>query len=213
MPGQLGRLLQGATFTSAPNSGYRLWSPLEPFEKRREGSSENRVPRSQAALLQKLSAIQEGLVSGHSSAAPSAASALPVGSAMMVEGPAPGRGTGGASGRSVWHDGSRPRRAPGVRQGPSSLFESSTPQAFTSDIDRTKAARCSAIKRARRVQCAAGPISALTIVNRLQILLGRTFRVTAQAEDTFRLDPQGTYSRSGFAIRAGTPCRSARSPP
>jgi multidrug efflux pump subunit AcrB len=50
----------GATFTNAPNSGT-VFVTLEPFEKRAKDPRKS-GPALQAALLQKLSVIQEGLV-------------------------------------------------------------------------------------------------------------------------------------------------------
>jgi multidrug efflux pump subunit AcrB len=50
----------GATFTNAPNSGT-VFVALEPFETRAKDPRKS-GPALQAALLQKLSVIQEGLV-------------------------------------------------------------------------------------------------------------------------------------------------------
>jgi hydrophobe/amphiphile efflux-1 (HAE1) family protein len=170
----------GATFTSAPNSGT-VFVALEPFEKRAKDPRKS-GPALQAALLQKLSAIQEGLV--------------------LVIAPPPVRGIGTASGfRMMVEDRAgrgpealraavsgmmgRAAQAPGVRQ-VFSLFESSTPQLYL-DIDRTKAQMLGI--NVPDVFSALQTYLGSYYVNDFN-LLGRTFRVTAQAEDTFRLDPK-----------------------
>jgi multidrug efflux pump subunit AcrB len=79
----------------------------------------------------------------------------------------------------------RAAQAPGVRQ-VFSLFESSTPQLYL-DIDRTKAQMLGI--NVPDVFSALQTYLGSYYVNDFN-LLGRTFRVTAQAEDTFRLDPK-----------------------
>src|SRR5882757_8449058 len=150
----------GATFTSAPNSG----------------------PALQAALLQKLSAIQEGLV--------------------LVIAPPPVRGIGTAGGfRMMVEDRAgrgpealraavsammgRAAQTPGLKQ-VFSLFENSTPQVYL-DIDRTKAQMLGI--NVPDVFSALQTYLGSYYVNDFN-LLGRTFRVTAQAEDSYRLDPK-----------------------
>jgi hydrophobe/amphiphile efflux-1 (HAE1) family protein len=170
----------GATFTNAPNSGT-VFVALEPFEKRAKDPRKS-GPALQAALLQKLSAIQEGLV--------------------LVIAPPPVRGIGTAGGfRMMVEDRAgrgpealraavsdmmvRAAQTPGLKQ-VFSLFESSTPQVYL-DIDRTKAQMLGI-----NVPDVFGALQTYLgsyYVNDFN-LLGRTFRVTAQAEDSYRLDPK-----------------------
>ena len=121
----------GATFTSAPNSGA-IFTVLKPFQERAKDPQQS-AAAIQAALIQKLSSIQEGLV--------------------IVARPPPVRGIGTAGGfRMMIEDrnGRGPQelqsavgammgkaaQTPGVSQ-VYSLFETSTPQLYL-DIDRTK---------------------------------------------------------------------------
>src|SRR6202035_1405925 len=170
----------GATFTNAPNSGT-VFVTLEPFEKRAKDPRKS-GPALQVALLQKLSVIQEGLV--------------------LVIAPPPVRGIGTAGGfRMMVEDRAgrgpealraavaammgRAAQTPGLKQ-VFSLFESSTPQVYL-DIDRTKAQMLGV-----NVPDVFGALQTYLgsfYVNDFN-LLGRTFRVTAQAEDAYRLDPQ-----------------------
>src|SRR6266550_1877989 len=170
----------GATFTNGPNSGT-VFVALEPFEKRAKDPRKS-GPALQAALLQKLSAIQEGLV--------------------LVIAPPPVRGIGTASGfRMMVEDRAgrgpealraavaammgRAAQTPGLKQ-VFSLFESSTPQVYL-DIDRTKAQMLGI--NVPDVFSALQTYLGSYYVNDFN-LLGRTFRVTAQAEDSYRLDPK-----------------------
>jgi hydrophobe/amphiphile efflux-1 (HAE1) family protein len=170
----------GATFTNAPNSGT-VFVALEPFEKRARDPRKS-GPALQAALLQKLSVIQDGLV--------------------LVIAPPPVRGIGTAGGfRMMVEDRAgrgpealraavaammgRAAQTPGLKQ-VFSLFESSTPQVYL-DIDRTKAQMLGI-----NVPDVFGALQTYLgsyYVNDFN-LLGRTFRVTAQAEDSYRLDPK-----------------------
>jgi len=169
----------GATFTNASNSST-VFVALEPFEQRIKDPQKS-AAAIRTALLQKLSAIQEAVV--------------------LVIVPPPVRGIGTAGGfRMMVED--RAGRGPAALQAavsaltsaaaqdPSvrqvfSLFESSTPQLYL-DIDREKAQMLG--------------ISVPDVFGALQTyvgsyyvndfnLLGRTFRVTAQADSPFRLDP------------------------
>jgi hydrophobe/amphiphile efflux-1 (HAE1) family protein len=168
----------GATFTNASNSGTAFVA-LEPFEQRKKDPNKS-AAAIRNALLQKLSVIQEALV--------------------LVIVPPPVRGIGTAGGfRMMVEDraGRGPEalqaavqsltaaaaKDPAVRQ-VFSLFESSTPQLYL-DVDREKAQRLG--------------VSLPEVFNTLQTyigsyyvndfnLLGRTFRVTAQADGEFRLD-------------------------
>jgi hydrophobe/amphiphile efflux-1 (HAE1) family protein len=170
----------GATFTNAPNSGT-VFVALEPFEKRAKDPRKS-GPALQAALLQKLSVIQEGLV--------------------LVIAPPPVRGIGTAGGfRMMVEDRAgrgpealraavsvmmgRAAQTPGLKQ-VFSLFESSTPQVYL-DIDRTKAQMLGI--NVPDVFAALQTYLGSYYVNDFN-LLGRTFRVTAQAEDSYRLDPK-----------------------
>src|SRR5229473_3346527 len=170
----------GATFTNAPNSGT-VFVALEPFEKRAKDPRKS-GPALQAALLQKLSAIQEGLV--------------------LVIAPPPVRGIGTTGGfRMMVEDRAgrgpdalraavsvmmvRAAQTPGLKQ-VFSLFESSTPQVYL-DIDRTKAQMLGI--NVPDVFAALQTYLGSYYVNDFN-LLGRTFRVTAQAEDSYRLDPK-----------------------
>lgn len=170
----------GATFTSAPNSGA-IFVVLDPFEKR-AGNPSLTAPAIQGALFKKLAAIQEGLV--------------------LVVMPPPVRGIGTAGGfRMMVEDrggrGSTELQAavlammgkaaqtPGLAN-VYSLFETSTPQLYL-DIDRTKAQMLGI--RMPDVFGALQTYLGSSYVNDFN-LLGRTFRVTAQADAPFRLDPK-----------------------
>ncbi len=168
----------GATFTNAPNSGA-VFIVLEPFAKR-AGDPTKSATAIQGALFQRLSAIQEGLV--------------------LVVAPPPVRGIGNAGGvRMMIQDrvgrGSQDlyaatmamvqaaARTPGLTQ-VFSLFETSTPQLYL-DIDRTKAQMLGV--NVPDVFAALQTYLGSTYVNDFN-LLGRTFRVTAQADAPYRLD-------------------------
>ena len=168
----------GATFTNAPNSGA-VFIVLEPFEKR-AGDPAKSAAAIQGALFQRLSVIQEGLV--------------------LVVAPPPVRGIGNAGGvRMMIQDragrGSQElyaatmammqaaARTPGLTQ-VFSLFETSTPQLYL-DIDRTKAQMLGV--NVPDVFAALQTYLGSTYVNDFN-LLGRTFRVTAQADAPYRLD-------------------------
>jgi hydrophobe/amphiphile efflux-1 (HAE1) family protein len=170
----------GATFTNAPNSGA-IFVALEPFAERAKDPHKS-APEIQRTLLQKLSAIQEGLVLV---IAPPPVRGIGTagGFRMMIEDRA-GRGPEALQG-AVFAMMGRAAQTPGVRQ-VFSLFESSTPQLYL-DIDRTKAQMLG--------------INVVDVFGALQTnlgsyyvndfnLLGRTFRVTAQAESAYRLDPK-----------------------
>jgi hydrophobe/amphiphile efflux-1 (HAE1) family protein len=158
----------GATFTNAPNSGA-VFIVEEPFEKRARDPRRS-APAIQATLVQRLSAIQEGLV--------------------LVVSPPPVRGIGTAGGvrmmiqdrrgvgtqelqKAVNDMVAKASQLPGLTQ-VFSLFETSTPQLYlninVSDVFGA-------------LQTFLGS----TYVNDFN-LLGRTFRVIAQADSPFRLD-------------------------
>jgi hydrophobe/amphiphile efflux-1 (HAE1) family protein len=168
----------GATFTNAPNSGA-VFIVEEPFEKRARDPRRS-APAIQATLVQRLSAIQEGLV--------------------LVVSPPPVRGIGTAGGvrmmiqdrrgvgtqelqKAVNDMVAKASQLPGLTQ-VFSLFETSTPQLYL-DIDRTKAEMLNI--NVSDVFGALQTFLGSTYVNDFN-LLGRTFRVIAQADSPFRLD-------------------------
>jgi len=168
----------GATFTNAPNAGA-VFFVLEPFEAR-AGDPQKSVAAIQGALFQRLGGLQEALV--------------------LVVQPPPVRGVGNAGGvRMMIQDraGRGPRelqgavaammggaaKTPGLTQ-VFSLFETSTPQLYL-DIDRTKAQMLGI--NVSDVFGALQTYLGSTYVNDFN-LLGRTFRVTAQADAAYRLD-------------------------
>jgi hydrophobe/amphiphile efflux-1 (HAE1) family protein len=168
----------GASFTQASNSGA-IFLVLEPFDER-AGDAKRSAPAIQAELIKRFAPIQEAL--------------------MLVVLPPPVAGIGNAGGfRMMIEDraGRGPQalqetigammgkagQTPGLNQ-VFSLFETSTPQLYL-DIDRTKAQLLG--------------INIPDVFNALQTylgssyvndfnLLGRTFRVTAQADAANRLD-------------------------
>jgi hydrophobe/amphiphile efflux-1 (HAE1) family protein len=170
----------GATFTNAPNAGA-MFIVLDPFEERAKDPSKS-GPAIQRALNQKLSQIQDAF--------------------LIVVAPPPVQGIGNAGGfRMMVEDrgGLGPQalqQAVGAMMGRAaqttgltgvfSLFETSTPQLYL-DIDRNKAQLLG--------------INVADVFNALQIylgsayvndfnLFGRTFRVQAQADAKYRLEPK-----------------------
>ena len=185
----------GATFTSAPNSGA-IFTVLEPFEERAKDPNKS-AQAIQAALSAKVASVQEGLV--------------------IVVQPPPVRGIGTSGGfrmmiedragagsqelqRVVYAMMGKAAQTPQVSR-VFSLFETSTPQVFL-DIDRTKAQLLGVrpLEVFRELQTFLGS----AYVNDFN-LLGRTFRVTAQADQSFRLDPADIWkirvrNQSGEAV-------------
>ncbi|WP_088342698.1 MULTISPECIES: multidrug efflux RND transporter permease subunit [Rhodomicrobium] len=170
----------GATFTNAPNAGA-TFVVLDPFEARAKNPQQS-AAALQATLTQKLSSIQEGLI--------------------VVVRPPPVRGIGNAGGfRMMVEDRgglgpealqgavqamtARAAQTPGVAQ-VYSLFETSTPQLYL-DIDRTKVQLLGV--RMGDVFAALQTFLGSTYVNDFN-LLGHTYRVTAQADSAYRLDPK-----------------------
>ena len=168
----------GATFTNAPNSGA-VFLPLEPFEVRARDPKKS-AAAIQAALFQRLASIQEALV--------------------LVVMPPPVRGIGTSGGfRMMVEDRSgagpqalqgavyammgRAAQTPGLAQ-VFSLFEASTPQLYL-DIDRTKVQMLGI--NMSDVFAALQTYLGSTYANDFN-LLGRVFRVTAQADAAYRLD-------------------------
>jgi hydrophobe/amphiphile efflux-1 (HAE1) family protein len=170
----------GATFTQAPNSGA-LFLVLEPWESRAKESRKS-IGAIQGELFKRYAAIQDGLivviqpppVSGIGTAG---------GFRMMVEDRG-GRGSQALQSAVVAMTG-RAAQTPGLMQ-VFSLFDTSTPQLYL-DIDRTKAQLLG--------------INVVDVFSALQVylgsayvndfnLLGRTFRVMAQADADYRNDPK-----------------------
>ena len=170
----------GATFTNAPNAGA-MFIVLDPFEERAKDPSRS-GPTIQAELFKKLSVIQDAFlivvmpppVSGIGNAG---------GFRMMVE----DRGGAGSQAlqQAVGAMMGRAAQTPGLQQ-VFSLFETATPQLYL-DIDRTKAQLLG--------------INVADVFSALQIylgsayvndfnLFGRTFRVQAQADAKYRLEPK-----------------------
>jgi hydrophobe/amphiphile efflux-1 (HAE1) family protein len=166
----------GATFTVAPNAGA-FFAVLEPFAERVKDPRKS-AAAIQGALFQRLAAIQEAFiivvqpppVQGVGNAA---------GFQMMIEDRA-GRGPDALQGVIYAMMGAA-ARTPGVSQ-VFSLFETSTPQLYL-DIDRTKAQLLGV--NMSDVFAALSIYIGSSYVNDFN-LFGRTFRVTAQAEDRFR---------------------------
>jgi hydrophobe/amphiphile efflux-1 (HAE1) family protein len=170
----------GATFTNAPNAGA-MFIVLDPFEERAKDPSKS-GPAIQAELFKRLSVIQDAFlivvmpppVSGIGNAG---------GFRMMVE---DREGLGSqALQQAVGAMMGRAAQTPGLQQ-VFSLFEISTPQLYL-DIDRNKAQLLG--------------INVADVFSALQIylgsayvndfnLFGRTFRVQAQADSKYRLEPK-----------------------
>ncbi len=168
----------GATFTNAPNAGA-IFVTLDPFEERGKDPQKS-AAAIQGRLFQRLSAIQEGLVLV---VAPPPVSGIgnAGGFRMMVEDRG-GRGSQALQ-SAVYAMMGRASQTTGLTQ-VFSLFETSTPQLYL-DIDRTKAQLLG--------------INVPDVFNALQTylgssyvndfnLLGRTFRVMAQADSPYRLE-------------------------
>ena len=170
----------GATFTQAPNSGA-VFLTLSPWDER------GRDPKQSAAgitaeLFKRLAGFQEALILVIQPP-PVAGIGNAGGVRMMVEDRA-GRGSQAlleATSAMV----AKASQTPGLTQ-VFSLFENSTPQIYL-DIDRTKAQMLG--------------INVADVFSALQVyvgsayvndfnLLGRVFRVTAQADAPYRRDPE-----------------------
>jgi hydrophobe/amphiphile efflux-1 (HAE1) family protein len=169
----------GATFTNAPNAGA-IFLVLDPWEVRakKENQSSNAI---QAELFRRYAAIQEGLifviqpppVQGIGNAG---------GFRMMIEDRA-GRGPQALQAAVIAMQ-SRAAQTTGVQQ-VFSLFETATPQLYL-DIDRVKAQMLGV--NVTDVFAALQIFLGSSYVNDFN-LFGRTFRVTAQAGDEYRNDP------------------------
>jgi hydrophobe/amphiphile efflux-1 (HAE1) family protein len=168
----------GATFTQAPNSGA-IFLVLDPWEKRGRDPTKS-LGAIQRELTARYAAIQDGLI--------------------VVVQPPPVTGIGNAGGfRMMVEDRSgrgalalqeatyammgRANQTPGLSQ-VSSLFETQTPQLYL-DIDRTKAQLLGV--NVADVFAALQVYIGSAYVNDFN-LLGRTFRVMAQADASARND-------------------------
>ena len=166
----------GANFTNAPNTGV-VFVRLKPFEDRiREGLSTQQIL---GELRGKMFAIQEAFI-------------------LVIEPPSvPGIGTGGglklyvqdrsgAGARALegaaWALAGTAGQTPGFAQG-FTLFNTRSPQVFA-DIDRVKAEMLGV--PIARVFEALSVYNGSAFVNDFNIL-GRIYRVTAQADNPFRL--------------------------
>jgi hydrophobe/amphiphile efflux-1 (HAE1) family protein len=189
----------GATRTNAPNAGA-VFVVLKPFEERAKDPKLS-AQAIQAALLAKFSTIQDALV--------------------LVVAPPPVRGIGNAGGfRMMVQDRAsngpaalqaavgammaKANQTPGLNQ-VFSLFENSTPQLYL-DIDRVKAQMLNV--NVSDVFTALQTYLGSFYVNDFN-LLGRTFRVTAQADSGFRLDNKDVLNirvrnASGDAVPLGS---------
>ena len=187
----------GATFTNAPNTAV-IFTRLAPFEDRiKEGLTKDGIL---ADLRKEMGAIQEAFV-------------------FVLEPPSvPGIGTGGGlkgyvqdrSGRGLpalegaaWAVAGTAAQVPGVIQ-PFTLFNTRTPQIFA-DIDRTKAEQLGV--PINRVFETLSVYMGSAFVNDFNIL-GRTFRVTAQADNPYRLTLRDvanleTRNRTGDMVPIG----------
>ena len=191
----------GATFTNAPNSGV-VFVPLKPFEERvRAGLTANQILNDLRGQMQ---ALREAFV-------------------LVIPPPSvPGIGTGGGFKLYVQDRAGRgPRaleQAVGGILGPANqtagltqvftLFNTSTPQIFA-DIDRTKAEMLGV--PITRFFDTLSIYMGSVFVNDFNIL-GRTYRVTAQADNPFRLSVRDvenlrTRSVSGGMVPLGAVAR------
>ncbi len=174
----------GATFTNAPNAGA-MFVILDPFTSR-AGHPEQTAAAIQKVLFGKVASIEEAQ--------------------MIVVQPPPVQGIGNAGGfRMMLEDRSgagllalrnatyammgAAAQTPGLMQ-VYSLFEPSTPQLFL-DIDRQKAQLLQV--NVADVFSALQTYIGSSYVNDFN-LFGRTFRVQAQADAPFRLDPKDVLS-------------------
>ena len=166
----------GATFTNAPNTGV-IFVPLKPFEER--VASGTTAAKVVADLQQQLAQLDDGFV-------------------FVLQPPSvPGIGTGGGlkgyvqdrSGRGLpaleqatWIVAGTAAHTPGFNQA-FTLFNTHTPQIYA-DIDRTKAELLQV--PIDRVFEALSVYMGSAYINDFN-LLGRTYQVTAQADNQYRL--------------------------
>jgi hydrophobe/amphiphile efflux-1 (HAE1) family protein len=170
----------GATFTNAPNAGA-MFIVLDDFTKR-AGDPTRTGPAIQAELFKRLAVIQDAFlivvmpppVNGIGNAG---------GFRMMVE----DRGGQGpqALQQAVFAMMGRAAQTPGLQQ-VFSLFETSTPQLYL-DVDRNKAqllgVNVSDVFAALQIYLGGAYVNDFN-------MFGRTFRVQAQADSKYRLEPK-----------------------
>ena len=188
----------GATFTNAPNTGV-IFVRLKEFEDRtKQGLTKDGILND---LRQQLAPLREAF-------------------AFVLEPPSvPGIGTGGGlkgyvqdrSGRGLpalegatWAVAASARAVPGIVQ-PFTLFNTKTPEIYA-DIDRTKAEQLGV--PISKVFETLSVYMGSSFVNDFNIL-GRTYRVTAQADNPFRLSLRDvanlkTRSTSGEMVPIGS---------
>ncbi|NJO54347.1 MAG: multidrug efflux RND transporter permease subunit, partial [Bacteroidales bacterium] len=169
----------GATRTNAPNAGA-MFVILEPFEARK-GDPSKSAPAIQGVLFRKFAVIQDAFmivvlpppVDGIGNAG---------GYRMMIEDRA-GLGPQALQG-AVYGMMGKAAQTPGLKQ-VYSLYETATPQLYL-DIDRTKAQMLGVnigdAFNALQVYIGSSYVNDLN-------LFGRTFRVQAQADAPYRLEP------------------------
>ena len=168
----------GATFSAAPNSGA-VFVTLKPFAERAQHPNES-ADAIRAELTKRLSVIQDGAIYV---VAPPPVSGIgnAGGFRMMVEDRA-GRGPAALQ-NAVYAMMGAAAHTPGVTQ-VFSLFEDKTPEIYL-DIDRTKAQMLGI--KIPDVFAALQIYLGSAYVNDFN-LLGRTFRVVAQASSQYRND-------------------------
>ncbi len=184
----------GATFTNASNAGA-IFFPLKPFaEREAKGLSATRL---QAEINQKLSVIQDAFIITISPP-PVSGIGTSGGFKMMVEDKA-GRGLQALEAAAQGIVG-RANQTPGL-VGVFSLFNTRTPKIYA-DIDRVRADMIGV--PTDRIFEALEIYLGSVYVNDFNIL-GRTYRVTAQADGAFRKDVRDvgnfkTRSNSGGIV-------------
>jgi hydrophobe/amphiphile efflux-1 (HAE1) family protein len=169
----------GATFTNASNSAA-IFVVLDPFEERAKDPAKSASGISRA-LTRELSAIQEAFLVAVTPP-PVRGIGTAGGFRMMIE-DRNGRGAATLRGAAFAMMG-RAAQTPGVTQ-VFSLFENSTPQLYL-EIDRTKAQML--MVNVPDVFGALQTYLGSSYVNDFN-LLSRTFRVVAQSDSAFRLEP------------------------
>ncbi|PWB60145.1 MAG: hydrophobe/amphiphile efflux-1 family RND transporter [Bradyrhizobiaceae bacterium] len=169
----------GATFSNAPNAGA-IFVVLEPYEERAKDPRKS-ISALQGQLFGKLAQIREGFFIVIQ---PPAVQGIGTGSGfrMMIQDRG-GRGPQALQG-AVYAMMGRAAQTPGLAN-VFSLFETATPQLYL-DIDRTKAQLLGI--NISEVFAALQTYLGSSYVNDFN-LFGRTYRVVAQAESQYRLEP------------------------
>ncbi|MEA2907909.1 MAG: hypothetical protein QOI12_5296 [Alphaproteobacteria bacterium] len=170
----------GATFTNAPNSGA-IFVVLDPFDERARDPAKS-AGAVTGELFKRLADIQEALI--FVVAPPPVQGIGNAGGFRMIIEDRAGRGTQALQGAVTAMMG-RAAETTGVTQ-VFSFFETSTPQLYL-DIDRTKAQLLGI--NTPDVFAALQIYVGSAYVNDFN-LFGRTYRVTAQADSSHRLEPR-----------------------